>query len=88
MVKLLAVLILICVALLLIRPVRERLAEEIKDLSDRLLLRLLHMTSGFEGELTPDGKEEQKLWRAQRLRNLRGLSLRSRQRFDKSKPAA
>jgi hypothetical protein len=87
-VKLLALLILIFVALLLIRRVREWVAEELKDLSDRILLRFLLLTSQFERELTRDGREEQKLWRAQRLRNLRGLSLRSRQRFEKSKPAA
>lgn len=83
--KLLALLVLILIALLLIRSVREWLTEEVKDLSDRFLLGFLLLTSRFERELTRDGKEEQKLWRAQRLRNLRGLSLRSRQRFEKSR---
>jgi len=55
--------------------------EWIKDLSDRLLVWLLHTTAGFGGELTRDGKAEQALWREQRLRNLQGLTLRSRQRF-------
>jgi hypothetical protein len=87
-VKFLALLILIFGALLLIRPVREWLAEELKDLSDRFLLRFLLLTSQFERQLTRDGKEEQTLWRAQRLRNLRGLSVRSRQRFEKSKAGA
>jgi hypothetical protein len=86
--KFLALLFLIFIVLLFIRPFRERLEEELKDLSDRVLLRLLFFTSQFERELTRDGKEEQQLWRAQRLRNLRGLALRSRQRFEKSKPAA
>jgi len=55
--------------------------EWIKDLSDRLLIWLLRTTAGFGGELTRDGKAEQTLWREQRLRNLQGLTLRSRQRF-------
>jgi hypothetical protein len=46
----------------------------------------LERTSGFEGELTRDGGIEQKLWREQRSRNLRGLTLRSHQRFEKSPP--
>jgi hypothetical protein len=53
--------------------------EWIKDLSDRLLLWLLRFTSKFASELTRDGKSEQALWREQRLRNLEGLSMRSRQ---------
>ncbi len=55
--------------------------EWIKDLSDRLLLWFLRVTSRFGSELTQDGKSEQALWREQRLKNLQGLSLRSRQRF-------
>ena len=76
--------VLIAVALLFMRSFREWLLEEIKELSDRLLLRLLLLTSRFESELTEDGRMEQKLWREQRLRNLRGLTLRSRQRFGQS----
>jgi len=79
-----AALIIILVALLFLRPFRDWL-EEIKELSDRLLLLFLLLTSRFESELTDDGRREQKLWREQRLRNLRGLALRSRQRFDKPK---
>jgi len=59
--------------------------EWIKDLSDRLLLWFLRVTSRFGNELTQDGKSEQAQWREQRLRNLRGLSLRSRQRFGDKK---
>ncbi|HEV8344738.1 MAG TPA: hypothetical protein VGR30_20455 [Candidatus Binatia bacterium] len=77
-------LVLIAIALLFMRSFREWLLEEIKELSDRLLLRFLLLTSRFESELTEDGRAEQKLWRAQRLRNLRGLTLRSRQRFGQS----
>jgi hypothetical protein len=61
--------------------------EWIKDLSDRFLIWFLRVTSRFETELTNDGRKEQMLWREQRLRNLEGLSLRSRQRYsDKSEP--
>jgi len=55
--------------------------EWIKDLSDRLLIWFLRATSRFEKELTVDGKAEQERWREQRLRNLQGLAIRSRQRF-------
>ena len=53
--------------------------EWIKYLSDKLVIWLLRASSGFGKELTADGKREQELWREQRLRNLRGLALRSRQ---------
>lgn len=86
MMKAIVALALIIIALLLVRPSRQWLLEQIKELSDRLLLLFLLLTSRFEGELTQDGKAEQKLWREQRLRNLRGLALRSRQRFERSKP--
>lgn len=56
--------------------------EWIKEISDRLLLWFLRVTSGFGKELTVDGSAEQALWRKQRLRNLEGLVLRSRQRFE------
>jgi hypothetical protein len=62
--------------------------EWIKDLSDRILIWFLRATSRFESELTEDGRKEQAIWRDQRLRNLRGLSLRSRQRYgDKGESA-
>jgi hypothetical protein len=57
--------------------------EWIKDISDKLVIWLLRASSGFGKEMTADGKREQELWREQRLRNLRGLSLRSRQRFER-----
>jgi hypothetical protein len=62
--------------------------EWIKDLSDRLLLWFLRVTSRFGSELTQDGKSEQAQWREQQLRNLQGLSLRSRQRFRGNKFSA
>ncbi|HEV8719963.1 MAG TPA: hypothetical protein VGW77_04905 [Candidatus Binatia bacterium] len=55
--------------------------EWIKDLSDKLIIWLLRVTSGFGKELTEDGVKEQALWREQRVKNLQSLSLRSRQRF-------
>jgi hypothetical protein len=62
--------------------------EWIKDLSDQLIIWFLRATSGFGKELTKDGKIEQALWREQRLRNLRGLTLRSRERFDDKERSA
>ena len=74
--------------LLLLKGPRDKFVEEIKDLSDRLLLWFLRATSRFEGELTQEGKSEQAIWREQRLRDLQGLSIRSRQRLgDKDKVA-
>ena len=55
--------------------------EWIKDLSDKLIIRFLRLTSRFGKELTEDGVKEQVLWREQRVKNLQSLSLRSRQRF-------
>ena len=55
--------------------------EWLKDLSDRLIIWFLRVSSRFGKELTTDGKREQELWREQRLRNLRGLALRSQERF-------
>jgi hypothetical protein len=62
--------------------------EWIKDLSDRFLIWFLRVTSRFESELTNDGRKEQALWREQRVRNLAGLSLRSRQRHDNKSESA
>jgi len=59
--------------------------EWLKDLSDKMVVWLLYKTSGFGKELTPEGRREQKLWREQRLRNLYGLKLRSKERFGESK---
>jgi hypothetical protein len=56
--------------------------EWIKELSDKVLLWVLRLTSRFGKELTADGKAEQAVWREQRLRNLEGLGIRSRQRLN------
>ena len=68
-------------AVLFFRRRREWLLEELKALSDLLVVWLLRSISQFGSELTEDGKAEQKLWREQRLRNLKGLAQRSRQRW-------
>lgn len=60
--------------------------ERLKDLTDKLIIWLLHTTSGFGKELTGDGRKEQQHWRDLRWRNLRGLALRSREKFGEDKP--
>jgi hypothetical protein len=62
--------------------------EWIKDVSDRWVIWLLRVTSRFEKELTPDGREEQAMWREQRMRNLQGLSLSRRQRHSDKRQSA
>jgi hypothetical protein len=59
--------------------------EWIRDFSDKLILWFLAKTSGFGKELTDEGRLDQKLWREQRLRDLTGLAIRSRQRLDAKK---
>jgi hypothetical protein len=55
--------------------------EWIKDLSDKVVIWFLRKSSGFGKELTREGRAEQLIWREQRLRNLKGLAMRSRQRL-------
>jgi hypothetical protein len=62
--------------------------EWIKHLSDKLILWFLHASSRFGKELTHEGRREQELWRDQRLRNLNGLTIRSRQRHGDGKPSS
>jgi hypothetical protein len=84
MLKLVIVLALIgAAALLSIRRARDWFGEQLKEVSDLLVIFLLRSTSRFGSELTEDGKAEHKLWREQRLRNLRGLALRSREKWEK-----
>lgn len=54
--------------------------EWFKDFSDKLILGFLKLTSGFGKELSAEGRREQEHWREQRLRNLKGLSIRWQQR--------
>ena len=55
--------------------------EFLKHLSDVFLISFLKFTSGFGRELTRIGRHEQNLWREQRLRDLKGLSIMSKQRY-------
>lgn len=80
-------LVLVLAGILLLTSFRRRFAEELKALSDALVLLLLRSTSRFGSELTNDGKAEQNLWGEQRLRNLQGLALRSREKRGE-KPAS
>lgn len=68
-------------ALLSLRRFREWLVEEVKATSDAVVIFLLRSTSQFGSELTEEGRAEQRLWREQRLRNLRGLALRWQERW-------
>ena len=54
--------------------------EPVKSLTDRCLISLLRSTSWFGRELTGEGEAEQRAWREQRLRSIRGLGLVSRRR--------
>ena len=54
--------------------------ERIKEYSDHLVLLLIRGTSRFESELTDEGRQEQRMWRDRRMRNLKGLALRARRR--------
>jgi hypothetical protein len=62
--------------------------EWIKEISDRLLLWFLRVSSRFGKELTFEGRSEQAMCRDQRLRNLEGLAIRSRQRLGEKKKSA
>jgi hypothetical protein len=66
-------------------PVDNTMKEWIRDFSDKMILWFLAVTSGFGKELTDEGRVEQRLWRQQRLRDLSGLAIRSRQRLDAKK---
>ncbi|HKA32961.1 MAG TPA: hypothetical protein VKH64_07090 [Candidatus Binatia bacterium] len=73
-------------ALLVIVPAwRERFVEGLKNFSDAAIVNLLRATSRFGAELTDEGRAEQARWREQRMRNLRGLSLRARERAGRSR---
>ena len=59
--------------------------ELLKELSEKLILWFFYVTSHFGKELTLVGRREQELWREQRLRNLKGLTLRWQQRSSDEK---
>jgi hypothetical protein len=60
------------------------IAEQFKTCSDFLVLLLIRGTSRFESELTEEGRQEQRMWRDRRMRNLKGLALRARRRQQKA----
>jgi hypothetical protein len=62
--------------------------EWIRDFSDKFILWFLHTTSSFGKELTREGRLEQEMWRAQRLRNLKGLAIRGQQRHGRHKQSS
>ncbi|HEY1374116.1 MAG TPA: hypothetical protein VGH50_16715 [Candidatus Binatia bacterium] len=73
-------------ALLIVVPAwRERFVEGLKAFSDTAIVKFLRATSRFGAELTEEGRAEQVRWREQRMRNLRGLSLRARERSRRSR---
>jgi DNA-binding PadR family transcriptional regulator len=73
------------IALLIVVPAwRERFVEGLKSFSDSAIVSFLRATSRFGAELTEEGWAELVRWREQRLRNLRGLSLRARERARRS----
>ena len=74
-------------ALFFLPSFRRRLVEELKAFSDTLLLLFLRSTSEFGRELTKDGLEEQRMWREQRLQNLRGLAPRSKEALSSQRSA-
>ena len=55
-------------------------AEQVKACSDFLVLLLIRGTSRFESELTEEGRQEQRMWRDRRMRNIKGLAIRARRR--------
>ena len=61
------------IVLLLVPPVRRRLGDLARDLSDVLVSGFLRRTSQFGSDLNREGREEQDLWRSQRLRYFRGF---------------
>jgi len=64
-------------------PRRKIAMEFLKHLSDKALIWFLKLSSEFGSELTWEGRDEQRLWREQRRRNLKGLSIRSQERYAK-----
>jgi hypothetical protein len=73
-------LLIIIVALLVLLPgLRERVVEGLKNLTDVGIIEFLRGTSRFGVDLTDEGRAEQRRWSEQRMRNLRGLALRSKQ---------
>jgi len=66
----------------------ETTMEWIRHFSDKLILWFLRVTCRFGKELTREGRREQEMWREQRLRNLKGLTIRWQQRHGDRKQAS
>lgn len=85
MILFLIILVAVVALLILVPAWRERFIEGLKNFSDAAIVNLLRATSRFGVELTDEGRAEQARWREQRMRNLRGLSLRARERAGRSR---
>lgn len=81
MLPLLFLLIIIAALLVLIPGLRERVVEGLKHLTDVWMIQFLRGTSRFGVDLTDEGRDEQRRWSEQRMRNLRGLALRAKSRY-------
>ena len=79
MLPLVFLLIVIAALLILLPGLRERVFEGLKNLTDIWIIDFLRGTSRFGVDLTDEGRAEQCRWSEQRMRNLRGLALRSKQ---------
>ncbi|MCZ6449333.1 MAG: hypothetical protein O6918_00485 [Deltaproteobacteria bacterium] len=64
----------------MLKKLAQWLMEHAKAASDIAVLFILRGTSEFGRELNDEGKAEQVMWREQRLRNLRGLAVKSLRR--------
>lgn len=56
------------------------ISEALKSVSDWMIILLLRASSRFESELNQEGREEQRMWRERRTRNIKGLALRAKRR--------
>ena len=84
MLNVVAFLAIVMAVIFFVPRIRAWLLEQVKAASDLIVAFLLRTTSRFGSELTEEGRGEQKLWREQRLRNLRGLALRSKEKWEKT----
>ena len=84
MLPLVFLLIIIAALLVLIPGLRERVVEGLKNLTDVWMIGFLRGTSRFGVDLTDEGRAEQRRWSAQRMRDLRGLALRAKRRYEAS----
>ena len=64
----------------MLKKFAQWLMEHAKAASDVAVVFILRGTSEFGRELNDEGKAEQGMWREQRLRNLRGLAVKSLRR--------